>query len=200
MPRCNFMTNLTKMATVIYIDQENGDVNATLLSKDRPKLSGVGKPLVKSRQSKVLGPSSGKTSRKALGNVNKQLINQKSGQNLKGDQKVKKPVPSTEQVSDTSVKTEKQQYPDIEKFVPYNPADFETFDVPEEHKLSHLSLVGVGLIVNMNDAKRFATLQSVEPALMEIPACNWEPDAADGLPSFLATLEELTVEMPLSEW
>ncbi|XP_073505305.1 securin-like [Phyllobates terribilis] len=136
---------------------------------------GFGKSLVKTHQDKVHGSvSCGKTSRKALGNINKQVMTQKNGQPLKGDR-------------------------DIEKFVPYNPADFETFDVPEEHKRSHLSLAGVGLIANVNDAKRFASLLSLEPAHMDIPALSWVSDAADSLPSFLAMLEEIAVEMPLTD-
>ncbi|XP_073519994.1 securin-like isoform X1 [Phyllobates terribilis] len=115
--------NLTIMATVIYSDQENGDVNAALLSRDRAQLSGAGKSLVKSHQGKVRSSaSSGKTSRKALGNVNKQVMTQKNGQPLKGDRKVPKPAPAVIQVSGSSDKTDEQQYPDIEKFVPYNPA------------------------------------------------------------------------------
>ncbi|XP_073520549.1 securin-like [Phyllobates terribilis] len=161
---------------------------------------GRGKSLVKTHQDKVHGSvSCGKTSRKALGNINKQVMTQKNGQPLKGDRKVPKPAPAVIQVSDTSDKTDEQQYPDIEKFVPYNPADFETFDVPEEHKLSHLSLAGVGLIANVNDAKRFVSLLSLEPALMDIPALSWVSDAADSLPSFLAMLEEIAVEMPLTD-
>ncbi|XP_073437119.1 securin isoform X2 [Dendrobates tinctorius] len=156
-----------------------------------------GKLLVKGLWGKVHGSaSSGKTSRKALGNVNKQVIKQKDGHPLKGDQKVPQPAPSVKQVSGTSVKTDVLQYPEIEKFDPYNPEDFETFAVPEEHKLSHLSLAGVGLVVHVNDAKRFESLLSLEPSLMEIPTLRWESDADDCLPSFIATLEELTVEMP----
>ncbi|XP_073522383.1 securin-like [Phyllobates terribilis] len=194
------LQNLTIMATVICTDQENGEVNAALLSRGRAQLSAAGKSLVKTYQDKVHGSvSCGKTSRKALGNINKQVMTQKNGQPLKGDRKVPKPAPAVIQVSDTSDKTDEQQYPDIEKFVPYNPADFETFDVPEEHKLSHLSLAGVGLIANVNDAKRFASLLSLEPALMDIPALSWVSDAADSLPSFLAMLEEIAVEMPLTD-
>ncbi|KAM3926873.1 securin [Leptodactylus fuscus] len=187
------------MATRIFIDQENGDVASTFLAKDRVTLSSVGKPLIRNHQGKVFSSTSGqKTSRKALGNVNKQVTNQKTLHPLKEEVKVKKLAPSAKKVSvsETSVKPDKQHYPEIEKFVPYNPADFETFDVPEEHKLSHLSLAGVGLMVNVNDAKKFDSLISLDPVPMEIPVFSWEADAADSLPSFLATLEEISVEMP----
>ncbi|XP_040271597.1 securin [Bufo bufo] len=179
------------MATMIFIDQEN-NVASTLLSKERVK--GAGKRVVRSHQGKVFGSASGeKASRKALGIVNKQVTTQKTAQCLKGDLKVKNPGPAARKVSEAPLKPGLQCYPEIETFVPYNPADFETFDVPEEHKLSHLSLTGVDLLVN--DAKTFDSLISLEPALMEMPAFSWDSDA-DSLPSFLATLEEITVDMP----
>ncbi|KAG9490832.1 hypothetical protein GDO78_006262 [Eleutherodactylus coqui] len=186
------------MATVIFNDQENGDVTSTLMSKDRVRLPSAakGKRLVQSQQGKVFASVPGeKASRKALGNVNKQVMSQKPVQPLKGGHKVKKPAPAATKVAEVSLKPSKQCYPEIDKFVPYNPADFETLDVPEEHKLSHLSLAGVGLMVNMADAKKFASLLSLEPAPMEIPAFSWK-SGADSLPGFLVTLEDITVEMP----
>ncbi|XP_069812904.1 uncharacterized protein [Dendropsophus ebraccatus] len=184
------------MATRIFIDQENGDVGSTLL-KDRVKLTSVGKPLVRSQQGKVFGSVPGeRTSRKALGNVNKQVTTQKTLQPLKGGLKVKKPAPAVKKVSEAPIQQDEQLYPEIDKFVPYNPADFESFDVPEEHRLSHLSLAGVALMVNMSDARKFDSLLSLEPAPMEMAALSWESNAADHLPSFLSSLEEITVEMP----
>ncbi|CAN2390157.1 hypothetical protein PRIEUP_LOCUS193, partial [Pristimantis euphronides] len=154
-----------------------------------------GKRLVRSRRGKVFGSASGeKTIRKALGDVNKQVMTQKSVQPLKGDRKVKKPTPAAKKVANVPSKPDKQQYPTIEKCVPYNPADFESFAVPEEHKLSHCSLAGVGLLMNGTNAKKSASF-SVELALMDIPTLIWE-SGADGLPAFLASLEEITVEMP----
>ncbi|XP_066447185.1 securin-like [Eleutherodactylus coqui] len=184
------------MATMIFNDQENGDVTATLLSKDRVRLPSAGKRLVQSQQGKVFASVPGeKASRKALGNVNKQVMSQKPVQPLKGGHKVKKPAPAATKVAEASLKTDKQCYPEIEKFIPYNPADFDIFDVPEEHKLSCLSLAGVGLMANEADSKRLASLLSLELAPVDIPAFGAE-SGADSLPAFLATLEEITVEMP----
>ncbi|XP_075712405.1 securin-like isoform X2 [Rhinoderma darwinii] len=189
------LTKNKKMATMIFIDQENGDVAASLLSKNRVNLSNAGRTVVKGHQGKAFSDSASeeKTLRKALGNVNKQ-VNQKPVQPLKGNVTVKKAA--AKKVSKASLKPDKPCYPEIETFIPYNPADFDTFAVPEKHKLSHLSLAGVGLMVNVEDAKKFESLLSLEPSPMEIPACSWESDAADCLPSFLATLEEITLELP----
>ncbi|KAG8579082.1 hypothetical protein GDO81_010710 [Engystomops pustulosus] len=185
------------MATRIFIDQENGDAAATLLVKDRIKLPNAGRSNVRSHHGKVFGSASGeKTSRKALGNVNKQVTDQKAAQPLKGNLKTKKAAPVSKKVTEVSIKSEKQHYPEIEKFVPYNPADFESFDVPEEHRLSHLALAGVGLMVNVTEAKKFDALLNLEPVPMEMAVFSWEADAVDGLSSFLSTMEEITVEMP----
>ncbi|CAN2390297.1 Regulatory protein [Pristimantis euphronides] len=142
------------MATVIFTEQENGGQISTVASEDGVILTSVGKRLVRSRRGKVFGSASGeKTIRKALGDVNKQVMTQKSVQPLKGDRKVKKPTPAAKKAANVPSKPDKQQYPTIEKCVPYNPADFESFAVPEEHKLSHCSLAGVGLLMNGTNAK-----------------------------------------------
>ncbi|XP_063784832.1 securin [Pseudophryne corroboree] len=182
------------MATIIYVDQENSDLAPAALSKDRLKSSNA-KAVLKVQQGKVFG-SGGfeqKTSRKALGNINKQVVNQKAVPSQKGEFKAKKPVPVAKKVSETHFK---QNYPEIEKFVPYNPKDFESFDVPEEHKLSHICLAGVSLLVNENEATRIDALLNQELSPMDVPSFSWEYDAADGLPSLLASLEEITLDIP----
>ncbi|XP_073476960.1 securin-like isoform X2 [Aquarana catesbeiana] len=223
------------MATVIFIDQENGDVASTL-SKDRLKSAIPGKTLLKSHPGKVFGSSGTVVKpRKALGNVNS-AVPQK-----KGALGVKNSAPVTKQASEACIKPSRQSYPKIEKCVPYDPADiadtlpsflatsdaldlpqkmseacikssgqsypeiekclpyhpeeFETFDVPQGSKLSHLYLAGVPLIVYENE---FA-LSIKEPAPMDIPAFTWESDTSSTCPSFLATLDEITLDMPKME-
>ncbi|XP_075065991.1 securin-like [Mixophyes fleayi] len=180
------------MATIIFVDQENNDVAPTLLSRDLLKLSRTTKPNHRAQQGKLFG-SVQNTSRKALGNINKQVINQKAVPSQKGDFKVKKPVAVAKKVSEACIK---QNYPEIDKFVPYNPKDFETFDIPEEHKLSHICLAGVPLMVDESRAARFDALLNQDLAPMEMPSFSWELDTADGLPSFVATLDEITLDMP----
>ncbi|XP_075065992.1 securin-like [Mixophyes fleayi] len=179
------------MATIIF-DQENNDVAPTLLSKDRLKLSHTTKPIHRGQQVKVFG-SVQNTSRKVLGNINKQAINQKSVLSQKAEFKAKKPVPVAKKVPEACLK---QSYPEIDKFVPYNPKDFESFEVPEEHKLSHICLAGVPLMVNENDTTRLDALLNQELAPMEIPSFSWNLDTADDLQSFVAILDDITLDMP----
>ncbi|XP_040200648.1 securin-like isoform X2 [Rana temporaria] len=229
------------MATVIFIDQENGGVASTILSKDRLKSTIPGKTLLKSRPGKVFDSSVTVVKpRKALGNVNTQVVNTAVPQK-KGALGVKNSAPVTKQASEACIKPSKRNYPEIEKCVPYDPADissilpsflatfdialdlpqiseacikpskqgypeiekclpyhpeeFETFDVPEECKLSHLYLAGVPLFVYENG---FA-LSTKEPIPMDIPIFSWESDISSTCPSFLATLDEVTLDMPKME-
>ncbi|XP_072254769.1 securin-like [Pyxicephalus adspersus] len=177
------------MATVIFVDQENGDVASTILSKDRFKQTKPAKTLFRSHSGKVFGNSGTMKLRKALGNVNTAVPSQKDAL------KVKKSAPVTKQISEVCVKPKKQSYPEIEMCLPYDPSEFETFDVPEEHKLSHLYLAGVPLIVHENDAAKLDALTQ-EPAPMDIPVFGWESDMWRTLPSFLTTLDEITLGLP----
>nr|DBA30710.1 TPA: hypothetical protein GDO54_006664 [Pyxicephalus adspersus] len=163
------------MATVIFVDQENGDVASTILSKDRLKQTNSAKTLFKTQPGKVFSSSGAAVKpRKALGIVNKQVVST-AVPNQKSALKVKKSAPVTNQISEACVKPRKQSYPEIEKCFPYDPSGkyFEFFDVPEEHKLSHLYLAGVPLFVHENDAAKFDAL-TPEPAPMDVPVFGWE--------------------------
>ncbi|XP_072254770.1 securin-like [Pyxicephalus adspersus] len=183
------------MATVIFVDQENGDVASTILSKDRLKQTNSAKTLFKTQPGKVFSSSGAAVKpRKALGIVNKQVVST-AVPNQKSALKVKKSAPVTNQISEACVKPRKQSYPEIEKCFPYDPSDFEFFDVPEEHKLSHLYLAGVPLFVHENDAAKFDAL-TPEPAPMDVPVFGWESDMSSTLPSFFSTLDEITLDLP----
>ncbi|XP_040200654.1 securin-like isoform X4 [Rana temporaria] len=182
------------MATVIFIDQENGGVASTILSKDRLKSTIPGKTLLKSHPGKVFGSSGSVVKpRKALGNVNKQVVNTAVPQK-KGALGVKNSAPVTKQASEACIKPGKRNYPEIEKCVPYDPADFETSDVPEEHKLSHFYLGGAPLFVHEKEAANFNALTQ-EPAPMDVPVFSWESDISGTLPSFLATFD-IALDLP----
>ncbi|KAM9311562.1 uncharacterized protein PAF06_009388 [Gastrophryne carolinensis] len=175
------------MATKIFVDQEN--VVAPVLSKDHLKLSKSANPQ-KANTGKVFGSSGQKSVRKALGNVNKQVVSQKAVTGKKNELKVKNPAPVTK-VSEACLKTKEQNYPEIEKIFPYNPEDFENFDVPEQHRLSHLCLAGVPLMIDT--APRFTT-SGQELAPMDIPVFSWDSELSG--PSFLTTVDEITLDLP----
>ncbi|XP_018417402.1 PREDICTED: securin-like [Nanorana parkeri] len=183
------------MATVIFVDQENGDFASTTLFKDLEQANSA-KHLFKSNLGKVFGSSGTVVKpRKALGNINKQVA-QTAAPFQKGALKVKTSAPVTKQISKVYIKTRKQNYPEIEKCLPYNPADFETFDVPEEHKLSHLDLSGVPLIVHEHKASKVDAWFAHEPAPMDIPVISWESDISSALASFLAALDDFALDLP----
>ncbi|XP_018427089.1 PREDICTED: securin-like [Nanorana parkeri] len=180
------------MATVIFVDQENGDFASTTLFKGLEQANSA-KHLFKSHLGKVFGSSGTVVKpRKALGNINKQVA-QTAAPFQKGALKLKTSAPVTKQVC---IKTRKQNYPEIEKCLPYNPADFETFNVQEEHKLSHLDLSGVPLIVHEHEASKVDALLAHEPAPMDIPVISWESDISSALPSFLAALDDFALDLP----
>ncbi|KAG8437742.1 hypothetical protein GDO86_008447 [Hymenochirus boettgeri] len=165
------------MATKIFVDQENGDVG-NVLPKDRLRLlsnskstSMKGLPF----PGKVFGVTNGlpKASRKALGNINKQVLPQKSVTTQKSGLKQKKPPLVSKKASSQPVKVN-DQYPEIEHIIPYNPSDFESFDVPEDHKLSHLCLVGVPLMVNGREVSRFDALTEIQISPIDMPPVHLE--------------------------
>ncbi|KAM4748739.1 securin [Rhinophrynus dorsalis] len=195
------------MATMIFVDQENGDI-AVNLSKDRVKLStntsnSLSRKGPVSFPGKVFGTSRTveKASRKALGNVNKQVETQKVNAQKADSKKTKKSVPvKVSSSAECPTRPVKEDYPEIETFSPYNPLDFERFEVPEDHKLSHLCLAGIPLMVHETEAARFDALVNAELSPMKMLPLTWESDTADSLPSFLATLEEITLDMPPIEY
>ncbi|KAM5171938.1 securin [Mantella aurantiaca] len=186
------------MATVIFVEQENGDVASTTLSKNCLKQASSAKPLYKTHPGKVFSRSGTVKPRKALGNVNKQAINT-AVSHQKGSLKLKKAAPVTKQTSEACIRPSKQNYPEIEKCLPYDPADFETFNVPEEHKLSHLCLAGIPLVVHDKEAAKFDALMALGPAPMDIPGFSGELDISSTLQSFLATIDDITIDLPQME-
>ncbi|KAM4675568.1 securin-like isoform 1-T2 [Discoglossus pictus] len=190
------------MATMIYVDQENGDITASMSSKDRVKFSSKSSNSASSKglptySGKVFQASEKVPSRKALGNVNKQVMAPKAGATQKNNpKKLKAPLLAARKASVTTcpAKADKENYPEIENFFPYSPLDFERFEVPEEHKLSHICLAGVPLMVHKNE--KFEALLNIQPAPMEMPPRSWESDVTNALPSLLDTLDDITLDMP----
>ncbi|NP_001081983.1 securin isoform X1 [Xenopus laevis] len=183
------------MATVVFVDQENGDVGSAL-HKDRGMFLSSktqSRKAVASLPGKVFGKSEmvSKPSRKALGNVNKQILPKTAATAQKSDLKQKSTVPIGKKVC-SSKQPVKDLYPEIEHFVPYNPLDFESFDVPEDHKLSHLCLAGVSLLVHENEVARFNALTDIQLCPLEMPSLNM---VSDYLP-FIAALDDITVDLP----
>ncbi|NXW94810.1 PTTG1 protein, partial [Alopecoenas beccarii] len=143
------------MTTLIFTDQENGEVGATKNHRRFPSVSSkvfsegtqVNTPLPK----KTIGtsPATSHSVRKALGNVNgteevttkMEKIRQKN-QACTANKIAEKPagLESCDAVPE-------EEWPEIEKMFPFHPQDFESYDLPEEYKLSNINLRGVPLMI-----------------------------------------------------
>ncbi|XP_069055476.1 securin [Pleurodeles waltl] len=180
------------MATLIYVDQENGGISANGASKDRTRLPSASakgfseRSLQSQRPGKVF--NSAPVVRKGLGNAKVNVCKTAEDTQAKHMKKPKVQQPSVKNPATRS----KAEYPDIEKFIPYNPLDFECFDVPEEHQLSHLSLAGVSL--QTLDIERFDRNVNLVPSPLKSSPFTWESDILHS--SFLCSLEEVTVDLP----
>ncbi|KAM6150205.1 securin isoform 2-T3 [Erethizon dorsatum] len=191
------------MATRIFVDKENEKPRAPGALKDGLKLgSGPGKAL--DGRSRVSTPHVGKmfsappalpkTGRKALGTVNRATEKSvKSNGPLK-----QKPNFSAKKMTEKTVKTQSSvpvsddTYPEIEKFFPFNPLDFESFDLPEEHQIAQLPLSGVPLMVLEEERGLERLLQLGPPSPVKMPS----PWGADPLQSPSSILSILDVELP----
>ncbi|XP_003258618.2 securin-2 [Nomascus leucogenys] len=187
------------MATLIYVDKEIGEPGTRVAAKDGLKLES--RPSIKALDgiSQVLTSRFGKTfdapsalpkaTRKALGTVNR--ATEKSVKN-NGPSKQKQPSFSAKKMTEKTVKTKSSvpasddAYPEIEKFFPFNPLDFESFDLPEEHQIAHLPLSGVPLMI-LDEEGQLEKLFQLGPPSPGNAICLQSPS------SILSTLD---VELP----
>ncbi|XP_057347365.1 securin isoform X2 [Manis pentadactyla] len=191
------------MATLIFIDKENGEPGTRVALKDGKLGSGSLKAL--DGRSQVSTPRVGKmfdappalpkTARKALGTVNR--ATEKSVK-TNGPLKQKQTTFSAKKVAEKTVKAKdsfpasEDTYPEIEKFFPFNPLDFESFDLPEEHQIAHLPLNGVPLMILDEEQEIEKLLHLGPPSPLKMPSLPWESNPLSS-PSILSTLD---VELP----
>uniref|UniRef100_A0A8C5UC90 Securin n=1 Tax=Malurus cyaneus samueli TaxID=2593467 RepID=A0A8C5UC90_9PASS len=183
------------MATLIFVDQENSEVGAP---KSQLKLpSGSSKVFAQRTQFNTplpkkaisTSPVASRSVRKALGNVNKT-----EGVTSKTDKIKQRSQPCT--VNKTNEKTgleschkvAEEDWPEIENMFPFDPRDFDSFDLPEEHKLSNINLCGVPLMVF---EKTYDRCVNTVPSPMEIEEISWESNLLQSTADFLATLDEI---------
>ncbi|XP_015440839.1 securin isoform X2 [Pteropus alecto] len=193
------------MATLIFVDKENGEPRTRVAPKDRLKqASGSFKALDGRTQDstphvgKMFGapPALPKAARKALGTVNR--ATEKSVK-TNGPLKQKQTTFSAKKVTEktvkakTSVPASDDAYPEIEKFFPFNPLDFESFDLPEEHQIAQLPLNGVPLMILEEERELEKLLHLGPPSPLKMPPPLWE---SNPLPSPSSILSTLDVELP----
>ncbi|XP_046931311.1 securin-like isoform X1 [Lynx rufus] len=165
------------MATLIFVDKENGDPGTCVAPKDGQKLQS--RPPVKTLdgRSQVSTPGVGKMSdahaalpkatRKALRTVKRATENSVKND---GPLKQKQPNFSAKKVTEKTVKAKNtvpaldDTYPEIEKFFPFNPLDFESFDLPEEDQIAYLLLNGAPLMI-LDEERELEKLLHLGPPL-----------------------------------
>ncbi|NXS60401.1 PTTG1 protein, partial [Brachypteracias leptosomus] len=188
------------MATLIFIDKENGEVGGTknqlrLLSASSKVLSErtqVNTPLPKKTIS--TSPATSRSVRKALGNVNRTegVMNKMEKTRQKNQPCTANKVPEKTAGLESCDAVAEEHCPEIENMFPFDPQDFESFDLPEEHKVSNINLRGVPLMVFERTYDRCVNMV---PSPVKIDEISWESNLLQSTTNFLATLDEI-IDMP----
>ncbi|NXW96264.1 securin [Chroicocephalus ridibundus] len=188
------------MATLILIDKENGEVGATKNQLRLPSGSSkvfsertqVNTPLPKKTISTP--PATSHSVRKALGNVNRT-----KGVTSKTEKIGQKNQPCTaNKITEKTAGLEscdavaEEDWPEIENMFPFDPQDFESFDLPEEHKISNIDLRGVPLMIFERTYDKFVNMV---PSPVKMEEISWESNLLQSTADFLATLDEI-IDMP----
>ncbi|XP_056295098.1 securin [Pseudoliparis swirei] len=177
------------MDNIIFAERENTGLHPPNL-KMRQRLQSV--------PEKLLSPMSAKTfhtplpfGRRAFGAVNKRIATP-----VVGTQETLKP-------QETKVKNasliKMDEYPEIEKFIPYDPLEFEKYSTPEDLiLLGDFALPGLAHFPQAHlcedDLDMLDPLPNQSPVKMPTRS-----DHCSELDAFLQTLDELTVELPSEE-
>ncbi|XP_012516592.1 PREDICTED: securin-like [Propithecus coquereli] len=190
------------MATLIFVDKENGEPGTRVAPKDGLKLRARPSTKASDGKSQVSTPRVGKifdappalpkTARKALGTVNRATEKSvKTNRPLKQ----KQPTFSAKKVTEKTVKAKSSvpasddTYPEIEKFFPFNPLDLESFDLPEEYQIADLPLNGVPLMILDEERELEKLLRLGPPSSVKISSSPWESDPSQSPSSILSTLD-----------
>ncbi|XP_078405803.1 securin [Cetorhinus maximus] len=210
------------MAVRIFVEKENEFLST---HTNHPKLlygsSMTDTSLLQTPQTgKVLTitPHLQQSARKALGDVNCPLragsmtgYSQKKRPDKvhkkKSHTQIFKNVKSTEKFSISEppkcTVEKSEDYPEIEAFIPYNPFDFENFNVPEEHKIDHICLAGLPLFFLEKEEALIEKVLNKIPSPLEWPSLSKESDLVmdfDMNADILADLDKIgEVELPIME-
>ncbi|XP_058852852.1 securin-like [Acipenser ruthenus] len=179
------------MASLVFVDKENGEFATTLAPKNRVRLSAPVKLGEKVLQvpGKVLGMTHPQSARRALGTVN--LISS-TRPGVAGNKEKSTAATNIEVKAGMPVKG-KAGCPEIERFIPYNPAAFESFDVPEDQRLSHLCLAGLAAPTPKEELDSFSVFHT---SMKMSPLKFLEDDFCAEVDSFLQIVSELTIDLP----
>uniref|UniRef100_UPI00398E8BA4 securin n=1 Tax=Pristiophorus japonicus TaxID=55135 RepID=UPI00398E8BA4 len=209
------------MAVRIFMEKENELLSTH--TKNHPKLLSVSSM---TETSLLQTPQTGKmltatprlqqSARKALGDVNcllragsmtdysqkKRIGKVHKGKSNKQILKTAKPTEKPSISEPPKCPVEKSEdYPEIEAFIPYNPLDFEDFNVPEEHKLDHICLTGLPFFILEQEGALMEKVLNKIPSPMKWPSLVKESSLMDFdmNTDILADLDGVAVELPLME-
>ncbi|KFW63315.1 Securin, partial [Pygoscelis adeliae] len=188
------------MATLIFIDKENGDVGATKnqlrlpsgSSKVLSERTQVNTPLPKKAIS--TSPATCHSVRKVLGNVNRTEEVMSKMEKIRQKNQPCNANKITERTAglESCDAVAEEDWPEIENLFPFDPQDFESFDLPEEHKVSNINLCGVPLMIFERTYDRCVNMV---PSPVKIEEISWESNLIQSTADFLATLDEI-IDMP----
>ncbi|XP_070769834.1 securin [Enoplosus armatus] len=177
------------MANIIFAERENAHLHPPTL-KMRQRLQSAPEKLLKSPMTAKTLNTPLPSGRKAFGAVNKKISTPAVGTQEK---KLVKQETKVKHAPHSKV----EEYPEIEKFIPYDPLEFEKYSVPEDLvPLSGFALPGLACFPQAphlceEDLEQFDPLPNLSPVKM--PKCS---DYCSELDAFLQTLDELTIELP----
>ncbi|XP_077434710.1 securin [Vanacampus margaritifer] len=95
-----------------------------------------------------------------------------------------------------AVQKEEEDYPEIEKFIPYDPMEFQKYGVPEDFiPIGSLDLAGLPFPQAPPPSEDLHLYVPPLPSLSPLRMPQ-RPDASIEFRNFLQTIEELTLELP----
>ncbi|XP_060904501.1 securin [Labrus mixtus] len=178
------------MANIIFAEQENARLHPPSL-KVRQRLQSAPEKVLKSPMIAKTFTTPLPSGRKAFGTVNKKIST--PAVSVQEKKLVKPEETKVKQAPQTKV----EEYPEIEKFIPYDPLEFQKYSIPEDLiPLSCFALPGLACFPQTprlceEDLGQIAPLPNLSPVKMPKT-----PDHRSELDAFLQTLNELTVELP----
>ncbi|XP_036931948.1 securin [Acanthopagrus latus] len=178
------------MANIIFAERENARLHPPTL-KMRQRLQSAPEKLLKSPMIAKSFNTPLPSGRKAFGTVNKQIATPDVGAQEK---KLLKPQETKVKLA---TQTKVEEYPDIEKLIPYDPLEFEKYSVPEDLiPLSGFALPGLASFPQVphlfkDDLETLDPLPNLSPVKMPK-----HTDYCSELDAFLQTIDELTIELP----
>ncbi|CAN9515165.1 unnamed protein product [Ophioblennius macclurei] len=176
------------MAHITFAERENVCHGPTL--EGRQRLQSVPEKFLKSPMPGKVFHTPLPSGRKAFGAVNKKI----STPAINTEKKLLKPQ-ETKVTHPSHPKVE--EYPEMEKFIPYDPLEYEKYSVPED--FIHLSGYALPGLASFPKAPCLSedSLENLDPLPDLSPMKMTDHSGGcSALDAFLQTLNELTVELP----